>query len=152
MYTYTYICMYTSLSLSLSVCLCLCLYFSACLSPSPSSCLFCLCVCVCMCVSLSLYLCMSVSVCVCVYLFCRLAGESIPVRLFLAPFDLTPTFRNVHNKFSVKYYLNLVICVRGCVCVCLCLYVFADTVVGPITVIIYIRVYSYSVHPLSSSV
>jgi len=36
-------------------------------------------------------------------------GESIPVRLFLAPYELTPTFKNVHNKFSVKYYLNLVL-------------------------------------------
>jgi len=36
-------------------------------------------------------------------------GESIPVRLFLAPYDLTPTYKNVHNKFSVKYYLNLVL-------------------------------------------
>ena len=24
-------------------------------------------------------------------------------------FDLTPTYRNVNNKFSVKYYLNLVL-------------------------------------------
>jgi len=36
-------------------------------------------------------------------------GESIPIRLFLAPYDLTPTFKTVHNKFSVKYYLNLVL-------------------------------------------
>ena len=36
-------------------------------------------------------------------------GESIPVRLFLAPFELTPTFKNVHGKFNVKYYLNLVL-------------------------------------------
>ncbi|XP_013671616.1 vacuolar protein sorting-associated protein 26B [Brassica napus] len=36
-------------------------------------------------------------------------GESIPVRLFLAPYDLTPTHRNINNKFSVKYYLNLVL-------------------------------------------
>lgn len=36
-------------------------------------------------------------------------GEIIPIRLFLSPFDLTPTFKNVHNKFSVKYYLNLVL-------------------------------------------
>lgn len=36
-------------------------------------------------------------------------GESIPVRLFLGGFDLTPSYRNVHNKFSVKYYLNLVL-------------------------------------------
>ena len=36
-------------------------------------------------------------------------GESIPVRLFLGHFDLTPTYRNVHSKFSVKYFLNLVL-------------------------------------------
>lgn len=36
-------------------------------------------------------------------------GESIPVRLFLTPYELTPTHRNINNKFSVKYYLNLVI-------------------------------------------
>lgn len=36
-------------------------------------------------------------------------GECIPVRLFLSPYELTPTFKNVHNKFSVKYYLNLVL-------------------------------------------
>jgi hypothetical protein len=30
-------------------------------------------------------------------------------RLFLAPYDLTPTYALVHNKFSVKYYLNLVL-------------------------------------------
>ncbi|KAK9821137.1 hypothetical protein WJX81_006664 [Elliptochloris bilobata] len=36
-------------------------------------------------------------------------GENIPIRLFLAPYDLTPTYKTVHNKFSVKYYLNLVL-------------------------------------------
>ena len=40
-------------------------------------------------------------------------GESIPIRLFLGGFDsLTPSFRNVEtpsNKFSVKYFLNLVL-------------------------------------------
>ncbi|KAJ7517133.1 hypothetical protein O6H91_21G011600 [Diphasiastrum complanatum] len=36
-------------------------------------------------------------------------GESIPVRLFLSPYDLTPTYRNINNKFSVKYFLNLVL-------------------------------------------
>jgi len=36
-------------------------------------------------------------------------GESIPVRLFLGAFDLTPTYKNIHNKFSVKYFLNLVL-------------------------------------------
>jgi len=36
-------------------------------------------------------------------------GESVPVRLFLSGFDLHPTYRNVASKFSVKYYLNLVL-------------------------------------------
>jgi vacuolar protein sorting-associated protein 26 len=36
-------------------------------------------------------------------------GETIPVRLFLESFPLTPTYPNVTNKFSVKYYLNLVL-------------------------------------------
>ena len=36
-------------------------------------------------------------------------GESVPVRVFLSGFELTPTFRNVNNKFSVKYYLNIVL-------------------------------------------
>ncbi|KAI4308268.1 hypothetical protein L6164_031360 [Bauhinia variegata] len=36
-------------------------------------------------------------------------GESIPVRLFLSPYQLTPTYRNINNKFSVKYFLNLVL-------------------------------------------
>ena len=30
-------------------------------------------------------------------------------RLYLSPYDLTPTFKNVHNKFSVRYSLNLVL-------------------------------------------
>eukprot|EP00268_Persea_americana_P049321 TRINITY_DN5281_c0_g1_i5.p1 TRINITY_DN5281_c0_g1~~TRINITY_DN5281_c0_g1_i5.p1 ORF type:complete len:301 (+),score=45.61 TRINITY_DN5281_c0_g1_i5:274-1176(+) len=36
-------------------------------------------------------------------------GESIPVRLFLSTYELTPTYRNINNKFSVKYFLNLVL-------------------------------------------
>jgi len=36
-------------------------------------------------------------------------GESIPVRLFLGAFDLTPSYKNICNKFSVKYLLNLVL-------------------------------------------
>ncbi len=27
----------------------------------------------------------------------------------MSPYDLTPTYREVHNKFSVKYFLNLVL-------------------------------------------
>jgi Vacuolar protein sorting-associated protein 26 len=29
--------------------------------------------------------------------------------MYLTPYDLTPTYRNVHNKFSVRYSLNLVL-------------------------------------------
>jgi len=36
-------------------------------------------------------------------------GECIPVRLFLNGFELTPTFKDVNKKFSVRYYLNLVL-------------------------------------------
>ena len=38
-----------------------------------------------------------------------LSGETIPIRLFLGGFDLTPTFRDVNKKFSTRYYLNLVL-------------------------------------------
>ena len=30
-------------------------------------------------------------------------------RLYLSPYETTPTYRNVHNKFSVSYLLNLVL-------------------------------------------
>lgn len=36
-------------------------------------------------------------------------GESIPIRLFLGGYDLTPTMKEVQKKFSVRYYLNLVL-------------------------------------------
>ena len=36
-------------------------------------------------------------------------GECIPIRLFLKGYDLTPSYKNVNNKFSVKYFLNLVL-------------------------------------------
>ncbi len=36
-------------------------------------------------------------------------GECVPIRLFLSAYDLTPTYKNVNNKFSVKYFLNLVL-------------------------------------------
>jgi len=35
--------------------------------------------------------------------------ESIPIRIFLSPYDLTPSYKNINNKFSVKYFLNLVL-------------------------------------------
>ncbi|XP_075155426.1 vacuolar protein sorting 26 [Haematobia irritans] len=36
-------------------------------------------------------------------------GESIPIRVFLAGYNLTPTMRDIYKKFSVKYFLNLVL-------------------------------------------
>lgn len=36
-------------------------------------------------------------------------GESIPIRLFLAGYDLSPTMKDVNRKFSVRYSLNLVL-------------------------------------------
>lgn len=38
-----------------------------------------------------------------------LSAECIPVRLYLSGLDLTPTYKNIQNKFSVKYFLNLVL-------------------------------------------
>ena len=36
-------------------------------------------------------------------------GESIPIRLFLAGYELTPTMRDINKKFSCRYFLNLVL-------------------------------------------
>lgn len=36
-------------------------------------------------------------------------GETIPIRLFLGGFDLTPTFKDVNKKFSTRTYLLLVL-------------------------------------------
>ena len=36
-------------------------------------------------------------------------NEFIPVRMFLKPYELTPTYENVNSKFYVRYYINLVI-------------------------------------------
>lgn len=44
-----------------------------------------------------------------VHFLWMLAGECIPIRLFLSSIDLTPTYRGVNNRFSVRYYLNLVL-------------------------------------------
>lgn len=39
---------------------------------------------------------------------CHAAGECVPLRVFLKPYALTPTYRAT-SKFSVKYFLNLVL-------------------------------------------
>jgi len=40
---------------------------------------------------------------------CPAKGEVIPIRLYLSGYELTPTYKNINNKFSVKYFLNLVL-------------------------------------------
>jgi len=36
-------------------------------------------------------------------------GEVIPIRMFLKAFDLSPSYQKISNKFSVKYFLNIVL-------------------------------------------
>jgi vacuolar protein sorting-associated protein 26 len=41
---------------------------------------------------------------------CPVMGEVIPIRLFLSHYGgLTPTYKNVNQQFSVRYYLNVVL-------------------------------------------
>lgn len=40
-------------------------------------------------------------------------GESIPIRLFLGGFDLCPTVRDVGGRFSIRYYLCVVLVDEG---------------------------------------
>lgn len=35
--------------------------------------------------------------------------ELVPIRFYLASTDLTPTYKNVNNRYAVKYMLNLVL-------------------------------------------
>ena len=36
-------------------------------------------------------------------------GESMPIRVFLSNLELTPTYKNINNMFSVTYHLHLVL-------------------------------------------
>ena len=36
-------------------------------------------------------------------------NDIVPLRLFIGSFDLTPTFANINNYFSVKYFLKFLI-------------------------------------------
>lgn len=39
-----------------------------------------------------------------------ITGEVVPIRLYLGSIPrLTPTYSNIHQKFSVRYFLNLVL-------------------------------------------
>jgi vacuolar protein sorting-associated protein 26 len=35
--------------------------------------------------------------------------ENIPIKFFLSPYQLGPTYSNVNNRFSVQYFINLVL-------------------------------------------
>lgn len=39
-------------------------------------------------------------------------GESIPIRVFLAGYELTPTMKDINKKFSVRYYVSSLRIVR----------------------------------------
>ena len=36
-------------------------------------------------------------------------NETVPIRFFFKPYDLTPTMDNINNKMSVQYFINLVL-------------------------------------------
>lgn len=36
-------------------------------------------------------------------------NETVPIRFFFKPYDLTPTMDNINNKLSVNYFINLVL-------------------------------------------
>ena len=36
-------------------------------------------------------------------------GETVPIRFYLANVDLTPTYKDINNRFSTKYFLNLIL-------------------------------------------
>ena len=36
-------------------------------------------------------------------------NETIPIRFFLSPYELTPSYPNINNKFAVQYFINLVL-------------------------------------------
>lgn len=36
-------------------------------------------------------------------------GEVVPIRMYLNGVQLTPSYKNIHNRLSVKYCLNLII-------------------------------------------
>jgi len=40
---------------------------------------------------------------------CPSRGETIPVRLFMNGIDVSPSMKEIHNKFSVKWFLNIVL-------------------------------------------
>ena len=40
---------------------------------------------------------------------CPAKGEIVPIRMYLNGVQLTPSYKNIHNRLSVRYTLNLVL-------------------------------------------
>ena len=40
---------------------------------------------------------------------CPDKGEFIPIRMYMNGVQLTPTYKNIHNRLQVKYSINLVL-------------------------------------------
>lgn len=36
-------------------------------------------------------------------------NETIPIKWFISPYELTPTYHNINNRLTVQYYVNLVL-------------------------------------------
>jgi vacuolar protein sorting-associated protein 26 len=36
-------------------------------------------------------------------------NETIPIKWFIAPYELTPTYLNINNRLTVQYFINLVL-------------------------------------------
>lgn len=36
-------------------------------------------------------------------------GDIVPIRMYLGSYDLSPTYMNVNNVFSLRYFLKIVI-------------------------------------------
>lgn len=41
-------------------------------------------------------------------LFIKL-DETIPIRFFLSPYEMTPSYSSINNRFSTSYFINLVL-------------------------------------------
>lgn len=40
---------------------------------------------------------------------CPDKGENIPIRMYMKGIPLAPSYKNIHNRLSVKYWINLVL-------------------------------------------
>jgi vacuolar protein sorting-associated protein 26 len=40
---------------------------------------------------------------------CPDKGEFIPIRMYMKGIPLAPSYKNIHNRLAVKYWINLVL-------------------------------------------